>query len=222
MDWWLSLGINPDNMRFREHDPAELAHYALGTADVEYAYPFSRQTEEGYGELEGIAHRGDFDLTQHQDHAKTKMEYFDPERNERYIPHVIEPASGLTRGVLVLLCEAYTPDPNRPSKVYMNFHPRLAPITAAIFPLVNKDGMPEIARNLYMQLRRKYTCQLDVKQNIGKRYARMDEAGTPWCFTVDGDTAGDQSVTVRDRNTLSQERIGLDKVASYLAERLDD
>jgi glycyl-tRNA synthetase len=216
--WWLSLGISRDNLRLREHDRAELAHYAVGTVDVEYRYPFSGKD---FGELEGVAHRGNFDLNQHQEHAKTKMEYFDPERNERYVPHVIEPASGLTRGVLVLLCEAYTPDPQRPSKVYMNFHPKLAPITAAIFPLVNKDGMPETARNLYMELRKKYVCQLDVKQNIGKRYARMDEAGTPWCFTIDGETASDRSVTVRDRNTLSQERVGLDKVASYLADRLN-
>ena len=220
MEWWRSLGITSDNLRLRDHDQDELSHYAregYGTVDVEYRFPFSG---EGYGELEGIAHRGAFDLTQHQEHAKTKMEYFDPERNERYVPHVIEPSSGLTRGVLVLLCEAYTPDPERPSKVYMNFHPKLAPITAAIFPLVNKDGMPETARSLYMELRQKYSCQLDVKQNIGKRYARMDEAGTPWCFTIDGETARDRSVTVRDRNTLSQERIGLDKVASYIADRL--
>ncbi len=220
MDWWRSLGITSDKLRLRDHEQAELAHYAkegYGTADVEYRYPFSG---EGFGELEGIAHRSSFDLAQHQTHAGTKMEHFDPERNEKYIPHVIEPASGLTRGVLVLLCEAYTPDPERPSKVYMNFHPRLAPITAAIFPLVNKDGMPETARKLYMDLRQRYVCQLDVKQNIGKRYARMDEAGTPWCFTIDGDTAKDQSVTVRDRNTLSQERIALDKVADFLSERL--
>jgi glycyl-tRNA synthetase len=220
LDWWLGLGIAADNLVLRDHDRDELSHYAkdgAGTVDVEYRYPF---TEPGYGELEGIAHRTDFDLRAHQEHSKVKMEYFDPETRERFVPHVIEPASGLTRGVLVLLCEAYTPDPSRPSKVYMKFHPRLAPIQAAVFPLVNKDGMPETAETLFRELRRSFAVQIDVKQNIGKRYARMDEAGTPFCITIDGDTANDQAVTIRDRDTLAQERIALDKVGSWLAERI--
>ncbi|NNM27365.1 MAG: glycine--tRNA ligase, partial [Phycisphaerales bacterium] len=132
----------------------------------------------------------------------------------------IEPAAGLSRGVLALLCEAYTPDPERPSKVYMKFHPRVAPIKAAIFPLVNKDGMPEIAERLYRELRTTHPVQLDVKQNIGKRYARMDEAGTPFCFTIDADTLADQTVTVRHRDTLQQERIGLDRVSGFLCEKM--
>ncbi len=220
LDWWLGLGIAADNLVLRDHDRDELSHYAkagAGTVDVEYRYPF---TEPGFGELEGIAHRTDFDLRAHQEHSKVKMEYFDPETRERFVPHVIEPASGLTRGVLVLLCEAYTPDPSRPSKVYMKFHPRLAPIQAAVFPLVNKDGMPETAETLFRELRRSFAVQIDVKQNIGKRYARMDEAGTPFCITIDGDTASDQAVTIRDRDTLAQDRVALDKVGSWLADRI--
>ena len=218
MDWWLSMGVSKENLIFRDHDADELAHYSQACVDVEYKYPF---TTPNFGELEGIAHRGCFDLTQHQEHAKCKLEYFDQERNERYLPHVIEPASGLTRGVLVLLCEAYTPDETRPSKVFMKFHPRLAPIKAGIFPLVNKEGMPEVAQKLYLELRPHYTCQFDVKQSIGKRYARMDEAGTPYCFTVDGQTLEDDTVTVRHRDTQAQERINITQVRKFLAEKID-
>lgn len=218
--WWRSLGLQSENLQLRRHEADELAHYAkggAGTFDIEYRFPF---TAPGYGELEGVAHRVDFDLCQHQQHAHTKLSYFDPERNEHYLPHVIEPAAGLSRGVLAVLCEAYTEDPQRPSKVFLKFHPRLAPIKAAVFPLVAKEGMPEMAQKLYEELRTRYLIQFDVKQAIGKRYARMDEAGTPYCFTIDGDSLKDQTVTVRERDTLSQERIAMDKVASYLAERI--
>jgi glycyl-tRNA synthetase len=220
--WWQSIGLAGDNLTLREHDPDELAHYAregAGTSDVEYRFPF---TAPGFGELEGVAHRTDYDLRQHAEHCGKgeKLQYFDPQRNERYFPHVIEPSAGADRGTLALLCEAYTPDDSRASKVYMNFAPRMAPIKAAVFPLVNKDGMPEIAEKLYKQLRPKYAAQYDVKQSIGKRYARMDEAGTPYCFTVDGDTLHDQTVTVRHRDTQKQERINLDQVETFLAERL--
>ena len=217
LDWWASVGVVSDSLVRRDHDDDELAHYSTACADVEYRYPF---TAPGFGELEGIAHRGNYDLTKHMEHSKAKLEYFDQERNERYVPHVIEPAAGLSRGTLALLCEAYTPDPDRPSKVYMKFHPRMAPIKAAIFPLVAKEGMPEVAQKLYEQLRTTYAVQLDVKQNIGKRYARMDEAGTPYCFTIDGETLQDQTVTVRERDTLTQERIGIDKVAGYLDDKI--
>ena len=232
LNWWKSLGVSDANLIRREHDSDELAHYSTACADVEYQYPF---TAPGYGELEGISHRGNFDLTQHQEHSNAKMEYFDQElqvrlQNEgidkaeikersKYIPHVIEPAAGLTRGMLVLLCEAYTPDDSRPSKVYMKFDPRLAPIQAAVFPLVNKDGMPEMAQQIYRALRNKFRVQIDVKQNIGKRYARMDEVGTPFCFTVDGDSLEDQTVTVRHRDTQEQQRIAIDQVEKFLEER---
>jgi len=217
MDWWLSLGIKKENLIFRDHADDELAHYSKACVDIEYKYPF---TEPGFGELEGIAHRGCFDLTQHKEHSKAKLEYFDQEHNSRYIPHVIEPAGGLTRGLLVLLCEAYTIDESRPSKVVMKFHPKMAPVKAGIFPLVNKDGMPEIAEKLYLELRSDYVCQFDAKQSIGKRYARMDEAGTPYCFTIDGQTKEDNTVTVRDRDTAEQSRMPIDKVAGFLAEKI--
>lgn len=233
MKWWLSLGISSSNLIYRDHDQDELAHYSKACVDIEYRYPF---TAPDFGELEGIAHRGNFDLTAHQDHSKTKMEYFDQAAQQsakdanlseeeitgksRYIPHVIEPASGLTRALLTVLCEAYTPDESRPSKLVMKFKPSLAPITGAIFPLINKDGLPEIALKLYQDLRQKYVLQYDAKQSIGKRYARMDEAGTPFCFTVDGDTPSDQCVTVRDRDTANQQRVALDQVDNFLANRI--
>jgi glycyl-tRNA synthetase len=218
--WWMSLGLTEKNLFLRPHDRNELAHYAkdgAGTFDIEYRFPF---TAPGFGELEGIAHRTDFDLRQHQALSKTKLEYFDPETKERFLPHVIEPAAGLTRGVLAVLSEAYTPDPERPSKVFLKFHPRLAPIKAGIFPLVNKDGMPEVAEKLYLELREQFAIQYDFKANIGKRYARMDEAGTPYCFTIDDVTLGDQTVTVRHRDTQQQERIALDRVGAFLGERV--
>ncbi|MEM0982885.1 MAG: glycine--tRNA ligase [Planctomycetota bacterium] len=225
MKWWQDHGLAGENLILREHDQDELAHYAkegAGTSDVEYRFPF---TAPGFGELEGIAHRSNYDLAAHQKHSGVKLEYFDQERNERYIPHCIEPSAGLDRGVLAALCEAYTPDDSRPSKVFMKFHPRLSPIKAAVFPLVNKDGMPEIAEKLTAELRRKFGAggfiESDPKQNIGKRYARMDEAGCPFCFTVDSDTLQDQTVTVRHRDDpRAQERIALDKVADVLAERI--
>jgi glycyl-tRNA synthetase len=221
VSWWQSLGVRAENLTLRRHGAEELAHYAKtghGTYDIEYRYPF---TAPGSGELEGIAHRSSFDLEQHQEWSQTRMEYFDPESRRRFVPHVVEPASGLTRGVLVLLCEAYDVDESRPSPEILRFEPRLAPIKAGIFPLVAKAGMPEVAEKLYLDVRRRHTAQFDVKQSIGKRYARMDEAGTPFCFTVDGQTVEDQTVTVRDRDTGSQERLGLDRVLPYLSERLD-
>jgi len=221
-EWWKSIGLRGENLNRRAHERDELAHYAkegAGVCDIEYRFPF---TAPGFGELEGVAHRADFDLKAHATACGKgdKMRYFDQERNERYFPHVIEPSAGADRGTLALLCEAYVPDPSRPSGVYMKFHPRMAPIKAAIFPLVNKDGMPEVAEKLYMQLREKWAVQIDVKQTIGKRYARMDEAGTPYCFTIDGDTLSDQTVTVRHRDTLQQERIAIEKVAGFLSEKI--
>ncbi|AGH98459.1 glycine--tRNA ligase [Micavibrio aeruginosavorus] len=219
--FWTAIGLVSENVRMRDHDKDELSHYAkegLGTADIEYRFPF---TAPGFGELEGIAHRCNFDLTQHQKHSGVKMEYTDPmDPKNKFIPDVIEPAAGLTRGVLALLCEAYTPDPNRPSGVYLNLHPALAPKKAAILPLTAKDQHPVIATKLYMDIRNEFAVDLDIKQNIGKRYARQDEIGTPYCFTIDDQTVSDQTVTVRERNTMSQERIGLDHVAEYLRKHI--
>ncbi|MBX3322089.1 MAG: glycine--tRNA ligase [Phycisphaeraceae bacterium] len=234
MNWWKGLGLAGENLVLREHDPDELAHYAkdgAGTSDVEYRFPF---TAPGFGELEGIAHRSDFDLRQHEQHSGAKLHYFDTTRGplapngqpkgEHYLPHVIEPSAGLDRGVLAVLCEAYTFDESRPSKEFMRFHPRLAPIKAAVFPLVNKDGMPEIADKLTRELRARFGhlgfIETDAKQSIGKRYARMDEAGCPFCFTIDSDTLTNQTVTVRDRDTGAQDRIALDQVQSWLDNKL--
>jgi glycyl-tRNA synthetase len=236
LGWWKSLGLAGDNLRLREHKPDELAHYAregVGTSDIEYQFPF---TAPDFGELEGVAHRSSFDLAQHQKHARTNLEYFDSERGEllpngsrkgeKYLPHVIEPSAGLDRGILAVLCEAYTEDPSRPSPELLRLHPRLAPIKAAVFPLVNKDGMPEQSERLHHELMgrfwRRGFIEHDVKQSIGKRYARMDEAGCPFCFTVDGETAGTQTVTVRHRDTGQQERIAVGSVADWLAKQLGD
>jgi glycyl-tRNA synthetase len=239
--WWQSIGLKSTNLQLREHDKDELAHYAkagAGTSDIEYKFPF---TDPGFGELEGVAHRADFDLKAHAQHSGLgdKLKYFDQDlqvklqaqgvpkeeidKQIKYFPHVIEPSAGADRGTLALLCEAYTEDPVRAEKgagEIMKFHPRMAPIKAAILPLVAKEGMPEVAEKLYMDLRRTWNVQLDVKQAVGKRYARMDEAGTPFCFTIDGDTLKDQTVTVRDRDTTHQERISITKVRDYLNEKI--
>ena len=231
MEWWKSLGLAGDNLILREHEKDELAHYSKATSDIEYCFPF---TSPGFGELEGVAYRGNFDLTQHQQHSGVKLDYFDTDRGEllpngsrkgeRYIPHVIEPSAGLDRGVLALLCEAYTKDDSRPSPEFMKFHPRVAPIKAAVFPLVNKDGMPEVADRLHADLSRAFGRQglieTDAKQSIGKRYARMDEAGCPFCFTIDGETLKDQTVTLRDRDTGAQQRVGIDKVVGLVGDAL--
>lgn len=221
-DFWCSLGLAGERLRLRDHEQDELAHYAKdagGCADVEYAFPFSG--EKGFSELEGIAYRSNFDLAQHIKHSGVKLEYFDPVRNERYVPHVIEPAAGLTRGLLAVICEAYDVDESRPSPELMRFAPSLAPIKAGFFPLVNKDGLPEIADKLYRDFKRQVgPAQFDEKQSIGKRYARMDEAGTPFCVTVDGQSKEDQTATVRDRDSGEQVRIGLDQVIGYIAERV--
>jgi glycyl-tRNA synthetase len=231
MEWWKSIGLGGENIILREHAADELAHYSKATSDIEYRFPF---TAPGFGELEGIAYRGNFDLTQHQKHSGAKLEYNDTTRGElaangqpkgeRYLPHVIEPSAGLDRGVLALLCEAYTKDASRASPEFMKFHPRIAPIKAAVFPLVNKDGMPEVAEKLHADLMKKFgrtgLIETDPKQSIGKRYARMDEAGCPFCFTIDGETLTNQTVTVRDRDTGGQERIALNTVVSFVSEKL--
>ncbi len=220
--FWKAVGLTSDNLRMRQHEQDELSHYAkgadgLGTSDIEYRFPF---TAPDFGELEGIAHRKAFDLTQHQEHSNTKLEYLDPVTQTKFMPHVIEPAAGLTRGVLALLCEAFTVDANRPSGMYLNLHPALAPKKAAILPLIGKDEQLAFAQKLYLDLRNDFVIELDVKQNIGKRYARQDEIGTPFCFTIDDQSLQDQTVTVRHRNTMEQERIPADKLKAFLAEKM--
>lgn len=216
--FWESVGIPKSELHFLDVPKEELAHYSSRTIDVEYRFPFS---DPDFDELEGIAHRGCFDLTQHQEFSGTKLEYFDQPTNKRFMPHVIEPSTGLTRGVLALICQAYTVDESRPSGVYLDFKPSMAPKKAAILPLTAKDKHVPTAQKLYMDLREDFNIDLDIKQNIGKRYARQDEIGTPYCFTIDNETAKDQSVTVRHRNTMSQERIALDKVKDFLHENIN-
>ncbi|MDP9127674.1 MAG: glycine--tRNA ligase [Pseudomonadota bacterium] len=217
MRWWEAQGVKKENLFRHEIPAAERAFYSAATSDIEYKYPF---TAPNFGELEGVAYRTDYDLKQHQTHSKVNLEYIDQEQNKRYIPHVVEPASGLTRGVLVLLSEAYQYDESRASPEWLKLKPSLAPVKLGVFPLVNKDGMPEVAEKLYLDLRKDYICQYDAKQSIGKRYARMDEAGTPFCITVDGETLKDQAVTIRDRDTAQQERVTLSQVKDWVRAKL--
>ncbi len=219
--WYESLGIKSDKLRPREQGEDELAHYSDACTDIEYMFPFSDEPQE----LEGVAHRGDFDLKAHGKASKKKDMAFaviDDATKERFVPHVVEPSAGVDRFILAVICEAYSYDENRASPEFMKFHPRLAPIKAAVFPLVAKDGMPEIAEPIYREIKKHFPCQYDAKQSIGKRYARMDEAGTPFCFTIDGQTKEDGTITVRDRDTAVQERISADpkRVVEYLRDRL--
>ncbi len=212
--WYTDLGLESEKLRLREHVGDELAHYAKSCADVEYDFPF------GLSELEGIANRTDFDLKAHIDKSGKDLSYFDDQRKERYVPYVIEPSGGIDRSVLAFITEAYSFDESRASPQFMKFHPRLAPIKAAVFPLVAKDGMPDIAEPMYREIKKRFACQYDPKQSIGKRYARMDEAGTPFCFTIDGQTKEDGTVTVRDRDDASQIRIDKSRCVEYLQDKL--
>jgi glycyl-tRNA synthetase len=245
--WYVELGLAGDRLRLRDHEPSELSHYSCGTADIEYAFPFLPPGE--FGELEGVAHRGDFDLRSHMEGKLVRqgndlvveqgpdgkprhkgsgkdLRYFDEVTRERYLPHVIEPSAGADRATLAFLCEAYcedkVPDENGKltERVLLKLHPRLAPVKAAIFPLVNKDGMPELAQCLYLELKRQWNVFYDDKGAIGRRYRRQDEAGTPFCVTIDSDTLKDQTVTVRDRDTLKQWRVPLAGVAEELRKLL--
>ena len=221
MKWWRSLGVSEANLRFRDHDKDELSHYAktgVGTVDIEYKYPF---TAPDYGELEGIAHRTDFDLKAHQEASGQKMEYFEEATKQRYIPHVIEPASGLTRAVLVVLCEAYTEEEaDGDTRTVLKIAPHLAPTKVAVFPLVKKDGMPEKATAIYDDLRTEMTAFYDEGGAVGRRYRRQDEVGTPFCVTVDGDTISGDTATVRDRDSMRQDRVNVSQLKAYLRDKL--
>ena len=210
MEWHRDLGIRPEKLRWHEHE--KVAHYADAAFDVQYEYPM------GWQEVEGIHSRTDYDLARHQEYSGKKLEYFDPETRERYIPYVVETSVGLDRTILMLLAEAYEEEEvENEKRTVMKFHPALAPIKAAVFPLVRKDGMPEIARNIESQLRKEFYAFYDEKGSVGKRYRRMDEAGTPFCFTVDNQTLEDQTVTVRERDSMQQERIHMDRCAEYVS-----
>jgi glycyl-tRNA synthetase len=247
MQWYKTLGLAGERLRLREHATDELSHYSTGTADIEYAFPFLAEGE--FGELEGIAHRGDFDLRSHMEgkldeksnplqvqlgeDGKPKyrgsgkdLTYRDELTNERFTPHVIEPSAGADRATLAFLCEAYcedqAPDENgqMQSRVVLRLNPRIAPIKAAVFPLVKKDGMPEVAKDIYRALKKKFNVYYDEKGAVGRRYRRQDEAGTPYCITVDGQSLQDQTVTIRDRDSLEQYRVKIDDVVSQIESKV--
>jgi glycyl-tRNA synthetase len=213
--WYEELGIRPDHLRLREHDQDELSHYSSGTADVEYLFPM------GWSELEGVANRGDFDLTQHAKYSGEKLEYVDSATGDRYVPHVIEPAAGADRAMLAFMVDAYDEETvEGRERVLLRLHPRLAPVKVAVLPLVNKDGQPEIARKIYEDLRKRMTAEFDTGGSIGKRYRRQDEIGTPWGVTVDHQTLEDNTVTLRDRDSLDQSRYPIDALGDELEKRL--
>jgi glycyl-tRNA synthetase len=214
LNWYVRLGIRPDHLKLRPHDADELSHYSSATSDVEYLYPI------GWSELEGIANRGDFDLTQHAKHSGEKLEYFDTASGERYVPHVIEPAAGVGRTVLAVLCDGYDEEEVAgEQRTVLKLHPRLAPIKVAVLPLVRKDGQPELAHEVFELLRGQLQAEYDEGGSIGKRYRRQDEIGTPFCVTIDHQSLEDRTVTVRDRDTLEQERVAVDDLPAVLGAR---
>ena len=213
--WYTDLGIRPDHLQMREHEQDELSHYSSGTADVEYLFPI------GWSELEGVANRGDFDLSAHAKVSGEKLEYFDTASGARYVPHVIEPAAGADRATLAFLVDAYDEDDlGGEQRTVLKLHPRLAPVKAAVMPLNKKDGLPEIATEVQRALRGVGVVEYDDSGSIGKRYRRQDEIGTPYCLTVDYDSKDDDAVTVRDRDTLTQERVAIAELPALLAGRL--
>ena len=229
MEWWQRLVNDSSKFRLRKHEDDELAHYADGCFDIDYQYPW------GWDELEGIASRTDYDLTQHAKESGVKLSYFDQQKNDpatgkpgwRYVPYVIEPAAGLTRGVLMFLLDSYAEetgtdaDGNQKTRVLLKLNPRLAPYKAAILPLLKKDGLPEVAHQISSEFfRNAINVSYDEQQSIGKRYARHDEIGTPYCITVDHQTKEDQTVTIRDRDTTSQERIKIDQALEVVKRRV--
>jgi glycyl-tRNA synthetase len=215
LDWYRRLGIRDDHLRLREHEADELSHYSSGTADVEYLFPI------GWQELEGIANRGDFDLTAHARFSGEKLVFKDANAGVEYVPHVIEPAAGADRAVLAFLADAYDEDDlGGESRTVLRLHPALAPIKVAVFPLLRKDGHPELAREVYETLRARFSSEYDDGGHIGKRYRRQDEIGTPFGVTIDHQSLEDRTVTLRDRDTLAQERVAIDDLADDLARRL--
>lgn len=243
-NWYVNLGLKKENLRFREHDTDELAHYAKACVDIEYRFPFG---SGDWQELEGIANRTDYDLRQHQrgirtlnkwfengrdtskieladeanDYQSGPLSYFDDQQKKRYIPYVIEPSAGIDRSTLAFLVDAYDEEQVRGEKRnLLRFHHSLAPIKVGVFPLVKREAMPEIAKNIYDDLKKYFTCFYDEKGAIGRRYRRQDEAGTPFCITVDGQTMQDNSVTVRQRDSMDQVRVSTEQLRSYLREKL--
>jgi glycyl-tRNA synthetase len=214
-EWYVNLGMSSDSLRLRPHDPEELSHYSSGTTDVEYDFPW------GWGELEGIANRGNYDLTQHSTHSGEKLEYFDQATGERYTPHVIEPAAGATRTMMAFLIDAYHEDEMGGEKrTVLKLHPRLAPYKVAVLPLSKKDTLTPLARQVHATLAEYWMVDYDETQSIGRRYRRQDEVGTPLCVTVDFDSLEDNAVTIRERDTGDQVRVPIAELASAVREKL--
>ncbi len=215
LGWYHELGLTAGRLRWHQHGEAELAHYARAAFDIQYEFPF------GWQEIEGIHNRGDFDLGRHQEYSGKKLEYFEQATNERFLPFIVETSAGADRVTLTLMVDAYREEEvEGETRVVLGFHPAIAPIKAAVLPLVKKDGMPELATELYNDLRRRLPTFYDDAGAIGRRYRRMDEAGTPFCLTVDGQTLEDRTVTVRHRDSMQQERIGIDATLAFLRERV--
>ena len=215
MRWHLELGVRKEKLQFHEHGPDELAHYAKTAFDIEYEFPF------GWQEFEGIHNRTDFDLSRHKQHSGKKLEYHDVQTNESFIPFIVETSLGVDRLALVILVDAYREEQvGGEKRVVLGLNPALAPIKVGVFPLVKKDGMPEMARKLFDDLRKRLAAFYDDSGAIGRRYRRQDEVGTPFCVTVDGQSIEDNTVTVRDRDTLLQDRVEIGQVASYVEERV--
>ena len=213
-EWVLNHGIKEDSIRLRDHSPQELSHYSRATTDIDFKFPF------GWGELWGVAHRGDFDLTQHQEHSKKDLQYAVPGSKEKYLPHVIEPALGVDRLALAMLVDAYHEEEleGGDTRVVMKLDKKIAPIQVTILPLSKKLAEP--AQEVLKKISNDFACDYDESQSIGKRYRRQDEIGTPYCVTVDFDTLEDQAVTVRDRDSMKQERIAIEKIEDYLKDKL--
>jgi glycyl-tRNA synthetase len=217
-NWFSEVGIRMENLRRKPHE--KLAHYAVAAEDIEYQFPF------GWGEVEGIHSRSDYDLKRHQEYSGKKLEFVDTATRERFTPYVIETAIGATRTFMAVLCDAYaeesvpTADGGEEVRVVLRFKPSLAPTTVAVFPLVNKDGMPEAAEKIYRELQKSFRAEYDTSGAIGRRYRRQDEVGTPFCITVDGESLSDNTVTIRDRDSMLQERVSIDALAGEVQRRL--
>lgn len=220
INWYFENGMKKEKLNFVPHPPDKLAHYAKAAIDIEYNFPF------GWGELEGIHNRGNYDLTQHTNFSGKKMEYFDEQTKERFIPYVIETSAGASRSFMAFLTDAYeedeapTADGKSEKRTVLRLHPKLAPLKCAVFPLVNKDGLQEISHNIVNDLQKSFKVFYDESGAVGRRYRRQDECGTPFCVTIDYDTLKDNTVTVRDRDTMKQERIGIDRIKKYVIGRV--
>jgi glycyl-tRNA synthetase len=215
LNWYLKLGIRQENLRLRQHARDELAHYARDCYDVEYLFPM------GWCELEGIANRGDFDLTQHAKASGKSMEYFDDETKEHFIPYVIEPSAGVDRSALAFLCDAYDEEPDKEEiRVLLRFHPAIAPIKIAVLPLSRKENLTAFAKKVHAELRQCWVSQYDDTQSIGRRYRRQDEIGTPFCVTIDFESLEDKAVTIRERDSMNQIRVPVSELKNTLAAKL--